>query len=103
MPSKLRTWTGSINTMGRGLLLSEEGSAWVAWRPGAGHVSRERSGEAEWLCPQPSPPGRRDQRKVVTPQAGSSQGCADSWPAAAGNAAEQWEHGAGGSQQQPRR
>ena len=53
------------------------------------------------LCPLLGTPGRHDQRKVMTPQAGSSQGCADAQPVAAGNAAGQREHWPGGPQQQP--
>lgn len=34
---QMRTWTGSINTRSQGLLLSEESSAWVAWRAASHH------------------------------------------------------------------
>lgn len=53
MPSSPRTWTGSINTTSQGLLLSEESSAWVAWRPAA------RNGPGNAACvPSQAPRGR---------------------------------------------
>lgn len=84
---------GSINTRSQGLLLSEQSSAWVAWRPAA------HNGPGMQAVSPARHPGEvwKDQHRVVTPVAGCSLGCADAKPETAGNAARQWQHRTGGS------